>query len=77
YVETLSEQPELDPRIARAVTQMMQQSQRMNNIINDLLLLSRLENDEPPTEPKDIDIPKMLMHLFDDAQMYNKSYDPM
>ncbi len=43
--------------------------------INDLLLLSRLENDEKPTEPKDIDIPKMLMQLFDDAQMYNKSYD--
>lgn len=77
YVETLSEQPELDPRIARAFTQMMQQSQRMNNIINDLLLLSRLENDEKPTEPKDIDIPKMLMQLFDDAQMYNKSYDHM
>ncbi|MBZ9934258.1 phosphate regulon sensor histidine kinase PhoR, partial [Mesorhizobium sp. BR1-1-5] len=77
YVETLSEQPELDPRIARAFTQMMQQSQRMNNIINDLLLLSRLENDEKPAEPKDIDIPKMLMQLFDDAQMYNKSYDHM
>lgn len=75
YVETLSEQPELDPRMHRAFLQMMQQSQRMNNIINDLLLLSRLENDEKPTEPKDIDIPKMLMQLFDDAQMYNKSYD--
>jgi two-component system, OmpR family, phosphate regulon sensor histidine kinase PhoR len=28
-------------------------------------------------KPKDIDIPKMLMQLFDDAQMYNKSYDHM
>lgn len=77
YVETLSEQSDLDPRLNRAFSQMMQQSQRMNNIINDLLLLSRLENDEKPAEPKDIDIPKMLMQLFDDAQMYNKSYEHM
>lgn len=75
YVETLSEQPELDPRWQRALNQMMQQSQRMNNIINDLLLLSRLENDEKPSEPKDIDMPKLLTQLFDDAQMYNKGFD--
>lgn len=75
YVETLSEQPELDPRWQRALNQMMQQSQRMNNIINDLLLLSRLENEEKPSEPKDIDMPKLLTQLFDDAQMYNKGFD--
>lgn len=75
YVETLSEQDELDPRWQRAFSQMMQQSQRMNNIINDLLLLSRLENDEKPSEPTDIDIPKLLTQLFDDAQMYNKGFD--
>lgn len=75
YVETLSEQPDLDPRWQRAFAQMMQQSQRMNNIINDLLLLSRLENDEKPTEATEIDMPKMLTQLFDDAQMYNKGFD--
>lgn len=75
YVETLSEQPELDPRWQRALGQMMQQSHRMNNIINDLLLLSRLENEEKPKEPSDIDMPKLLTQLFDDAQMYNKGFD--
>lgn len=74
YVETLSEQPDLNPRWQRAYAQMMQQTQRMNNIINDLLLLSRLENDEKPSEPTDIDMPKLLMELFDDSQIYNKSY---
>ncbi len=75
YVETLSEQPELEPRWQRALNQMMQQSQRMNNIINDLLLLSRLENEEKPSEQTNIDIPRLLTQLFDDAQMYNKGFD--
>lgn len=74
YVETLSEQPDLNPRWKRAYAQMMQQSQRMNHIINDLLLLSRLENDEKPSEPTNIDIPKLLIELFDDSQVYNKGY---
>ena len=75
YVETLSEQPDLDPRWQRALNQMMQQSQRMNNIINDLLLLSRLENQERPKEATNIDMPRLLTQLFDDAQMYNKTFD--
>ncbi|WP_353891952.1 ATP-binding protein [Faucicola atlantae] len=75
YVETLSEQPDLDERLQRALLQMTQQSQRMNSIINDLLLLSRLENDEKPSTPRQIDMPKLLMQLFDDAQMYNKTFD--
>jgi two-component system phosphate regulon sensor histidine kinase PhoR len=75
YVETLSEQPDLEPRWQRALNQMMQQSQRMNNIINDLLLLSRLENQEKPKEATNIDMPRLLTQLFDDAQMYNKTFD--
>ncbi|MFW2177458.1 MULTISPECIES: phosphate regulon sensor histidine kinase PhoR [unclassified Moraxella] len=75
YVETLSEQPDIDPRWQRAFGQMMQQSHRMNNIINDLLLLSRLENNEKPREPVNVDMPKLLTQLFDDAQMYNKNFD--
>lgn len=73
-METLSEQPDLPARWQRAYAQMMQQSQRMNNIINDLLLLSRLENDEKPTDLTNIDMPKLLIELFDDSQIYNKSY---
>lgn len=75
YVETLSEQPDINPRWQRALNQMMQQSQRMNNIINDLLLLSRLENQEKPKAVTNIDMPKLLTQLFDDAQIYNKSFD--
>lgn len=75
YMETLSEQTDMNPRWQRAFNQMIQQSHRMNNIINDLLLLSRLENDEKPAEMTAIDMPKLLMELFDDSQIYNKSYN--
>lgn len=74
YVETLSEQPDLSPRWQRAYAQMLQQTKRMNNIINDLLLLSRLENDEKRTDLTNIDMPKLLIELFDDSQIYNKNH---
>ncbi|WP_227431310.1 phosphate regulon sensor histidine kinase PhoR [Psychrobacter sp. I-STPA6b] len=73
YIETFSDQPDLDPKWQRGFSLMSQQTRRMNSIINDLLLLSRLENEEiAPTEC--VDMPKVLAHLFDDAQAYNKEY---
>lgn len=73
YIETFSDQPDLDPKWQRGFSLMSQQTRRMNSIINDLLLLSRLENEEITT-PTCVDMPKMLAHLFDDAQVYNKEY---
>lgn len=73
YIETFSDQPDLEPKWQRGFSLMSQQTRRMNSIINDLLLLSRLENEEITT-PTCVDMPKMLAHLFDDAQAYNKEY---
>ena len=73
YIETFSDQPDLEPKWQRGFSLMAQQTRRMNSIINDLLLLSRLENEEITT-PTCVDMPKMLAHLFDDAQIYNKEY---
>lgn len=73
YIETFSDQPNLEPKWQRGFSLMSQQTRRMNSIINDLLLLSRLENEEI-TASTCVDMPKMLAHLFDDAQIYNKDY---
>lgn len=75
YLETFSQQPELDLRWQRAFGQMLQQSDRMNNIINDLLLIARLENNENSEKPTLIDMPKLLSQLFDDAQIYNHNFE--
>ncbi|GAA0316275.1 phosphate regulon sensor histidine kinase PhoR [Psychrobacter aestuarii] len=73
YLETFSDQPDLEPKWQRGLSLMTQQTARMNSIVNDLLLLSRLENEEKPTLTK-IDMRKLLTQLYDDAKVYNKDY---
>ncbi|WP_438012243.1 phosphate regulon sensor histidine kinase PhoR [Psychrobacter raelei] len=74
YIETFSDQPDLDPKWRRGFSLMTQQTIRMNQIINDLLLLSRLENEES-IQSERVDMPKLLTRIFDDAQAYNKDYN--
>lgn len=73
YIETFSDQPDLDPKWQRGFSLMTQQTRRMNSIINDLLMLSRLENEEV-AEQYCVDMPRLLTHVFDDAQIYNRDY---
>lgn len=75
YIETMQQHADLEPQWQKALNQMWQHSQRMNNLINDLLLLARLENDEVPQICKKIDMSKLLIHLFDEAQAYNQSFE--
>jgi two-component system phosphate regulon sensor histidine kinase PhoR len=46
---------------------MAQQASRMQNIVNDLLLLSRLESEVPQNLRKVVDIPKILLNIIQDA----------
>ena len=73
YLETFSDQPDIAPQWQRGFKLMTQQTARMNSIVNDLLLLSRLENEEKPTL-NCIDMNRLLTQLFDDASVYNKEY---
>lgn len=73
YIETFSDQPDMDPKWQRGFSLMEQQTRRMNSIINDLLMLSRIENEET-FESNCVDVPRLLMHMFDDAQVYNKGH---
>lgn len=74
YIETFMEQDGLNPTWQRAFTLMQQQTTRMNNIVNDLLMLSRLENEQNLTSHQFIDMPNLMMQLFDQAQAYNSEY---
>ena len=68
YLETLLDQPEgIEPRWLRALGQMSQQATRMNNLVNDLLLLSRLENQPEDREPSTVSVPKLLKQIHQDA----------
>jgi len=74
YIETFTDQEDINPRWKRAFDQMQSQTRRMNALVNDLLLLSRLENEKSIAKNQIIDMPSLMNQLFDDAQAYNIDY---
>jgi two-component system phosphate regulon sensor histidine kinase PhoR len=67
YLDTLADDSSIDPAWSGPIRDMRAQAQRMNAIIADLLVLSRLESTdgEAPRDP--IDVPNMLERLQRDA----------
>src|SRR5712672_898354 len=67
YLDTLADDSSIDPAWSGPIRDMRAQAQRMNAIIADLLVLSRLESTdgEAPRDP--IDVPNMLERLYRDA----------
>lgn len=74
YIETFLDQEDLNPRWKRAFDQMQAQNKRMNALVNDLLLLSRLESNKQIAKNQIIEMPSLMNQLFDDAQAYNVDY---
>ena len=73
YLENFSDQPDMPSHWRRGFELMTQQTARMNRVVNDLLLLSRIEIEETHAF-NDIDMTKLLTHVYDDAQAYNQEY---
>ncbi|MEN6671314.1 phosphate regulon sensor histidine kinase PhoR [Psychrobacter sp. B38] len=73
YLENFSDQPDMPPHWRRGFELMTQQTARMNRIVNDLLLLSRIEIEETH-ELNYIDMTRLLTNVYDDAQAYNQEY---
>lgn len=73
YIETFSNAPSLEPKWQRGFALMSEQARRMNNLVNDLLMLSRLEHDDSEQQVA-VDMPRLLMQVFDDARATNKEF---
>lgn len=54
----------------RGILRMQEQTERMNSLVNDLLMLSRLESEEIPTACL-VDMPRLLMQVCDEVQASN------
>ena len=68
YLETLVDHADdLPKRWQRPLTTMAQQAQRMEALITDLIMLSKLETDERPVHDKTADIPALLAAIREDA----------
>lgn len=74
YLEIIQDQEILPQGLEHALHQMQLQTKRMTALVNDLLLLSNLENQQNSQHHQTINMPELLNHLLDDAQAYNFDY---
>ncbi|MGH8434880.1 MAG: phosphate regulon sensor histidine kinase PhoR [Pseudomonas sp.] len=69
YLETLLDNvDDINPRWLRALQQMQQQGGRMQNLLNDLLLLAKLEATDYPSDNQPVAIDLLLLSIKSDAQ---------
>ncbi|HLD64711.1 MAG TPA: phosphate regulon sensor histidine kinase PhoR [Pseudomonas sp.] len=68
YLETLLDNVEdVNPRWQRALQQMQQQGGRMQNLLNDLLLLAKLEATDYPSDNQPVAVAPLLQSIQSDA----------
>jgi two-component system phosphate regulon sensor histidine kinase PhoR len=68
FLETLSDQIPSDPETFKwALGLMTDQTKRMQNLVQDLLTLSRLEDTQNLIRGERVDVPGMLRKLYDEA----------
>jgi len=70
FLETMAgdEQYE-DPQTRRSLQLMQQQSKRMYRLVEDLMLLSKLENESKPIKHEVVAVPQMLSTLKEEAEV--------
>ncbi|WP_410524910.1 phosphate regulon sensor histidine kinase PhoR [Pseudomonas sp. DTU_2021_1001937_2_SI_NGA_ILE_001] len=69
YLETLLDNSEdVNPRWVRALQQMHQQGSRMQTLLNDLLLLAKLEATDYPSDSQPVPVGALLQTIANDAQ---------
>jgi len=67
YLETLIQDPAIDPELVAPIAEMRRQAERMTTIIRDLLELSRLEAAEGEVQDTPIDVAALLAMLRKDV----------
>lgn len=68
YLETMLDDEREHPVWGRSLATMCQQAQRMRSIVDDLLLLSRLETGHEADERTPVDVPGMLAQILEEAK---------
>ena len=73
--ENLDEETAAHPELARSVQLLHEQTRRMKNLVDDLLMLSRLETDDRPVAATWVDVPGMLAKLAEEARLLSGQRD--
>lgn len=72
FLETLSADDNVNTGFnKRALTLMIEQTTRMQRLIEDLLILSRLENEQNKINEKAVDVVSLLHNILQDAESLN------
>ena len=70
YLETLTGEPfDQNPQTQRSLELMQQQAKRMYRLVEDLMLLSRLENENKSIKHEIVAVPQLLLNLKEEAQI--------
>ena len=69
FIERLGESPQTPPGHRRPFALMHDQSERMRSIIEDLLMLSRLEMDDRTSQITAIDVPELIHSIVSEARL--------
>ena len=70
FVENLQDMPDLSQDSARRALHLMaEQTQRMENLVADLLTLSRLENDQSPLSEEVVDMSTLLDEIYREGHL--------
>jgi two-component system phosphate regulon sensor histidine kinase PhoR len=68
FVETMQDMPNLENNMARRALQLMgDQTTRMEHLVDDLLTLSRLENEQNVLHEEQVDVPQLLRSVYEDG----------
>jgi two-component system, OmpR family, phosphate regulon sensor histidine kinase PhoR len=78
FVENLQDMPDLNhENIRRALHLMAEQTRRMDNLVADLLTLSRLENEQSPLQEETVDIKALLNEVYQDGKLLSEGRHPL
>lgn len=73
FVETLQDMPTRDSEMAqRALHLMSEQTSRMTHLVEDLLTLSRLENEQNPLHEEAVDVCGLLREIEQEGRLLSK-----
>jgi two-component system phosphate regulon sensor histidine kinase PhoR len=68
FVETMQDMPNLENDMARRALHLMgEQTSRMENLVNDLLTLPKLENEQNILHEEQVDVPKLMRTVLEEG----------
>ena len=78
YIETLRDSPTIAPaELNKHLATMHEQAARMQRLVDDLLMLSRLETAPPPRTEETVDVTALLAGLKEQAEMLSGGQHPL